>query len=984
MSASRVGSPFRAAAWSAATAFVALGALAIPWALRADAREARRTAQLATSLAEAAVARSDERLAACRRTTRLLAEQLAPGIAASGDLGAARSTLAALRRTFPETLRAAVIADGGGSVLAASESWREGSRPDWLTAPGSESGIFWQGGTERPRFVAREGILAPPGLAAPLWLATLWDAEEVIAALQDLSRTHPQVTWILEAGAEEPVLRWPPGRPDPDTPVVAVRELGRTGLRFRALLPRRSSRTLLGLLVTVAGALAAGGVAAALAATRGRMVSIIARRLGSAADGADASAHGPTGKAAPEIEAALSRLKHEADASRRREATVRAALERMRGGALLVTDAAGTVEFAVGETLKMLGMPAHDLTGKPLRRLLGGPGWDALLPALSRAGLEGEGATLEVEQVRPAGGAASLELTVTARDKGAGFVLMARDVSVVARVRRDLETAAARAQALVERLHDGVAVVQGGRILAANPAFATILGLAVAEVEGAPLKQFIAAGDVMMVLEHLRRASPAGETTALRLVRCDALEPRETLATLTALPGGDCLLVVRDMTEARRAERGLVQARGRLDATLAGITQGVLAVEPRDGMRVSFANPALEALTRVAPGPLLGLPEEEALRRLVGAGVLPPRFLEWAATAARGAGRPVRELFQAADGGTVLEVALSDLVIPRSGARGRIYAFHDVTVQAAAERRLHDERDRVQARGEALEETNRELARVNRDLAARTAELDQVNARLRKLDEMRAHLLANVTHELQTPLVSIRGYTEMILRGKIGPITPEQSRGLEISLRNIDRLIGLIDNLVDLSRGEEALPQLRLTTFGLKGLIEEVLDLMRERGARRAVSLGTAFSGEDVPLHADRDRIAQVLINLVENGIKFSREGGSVTIEVGEARRGFAHLQVRDTGPGIPPEDLERVFDRHYRAPDAEQAGIEGSGLGLAICRQILRLHGCTIRAGNAEGGGALVALTLPLAREGERPDSDGEVRRRASSATPR
>jgi PAS domain S-box-containing protein len=984
MIAWRARTPFGAAAVVAGIAFVALGAVTVPWALRVDSRETRRTDELATSLADAAVARSEERLAACRRTTRLLAEQLAPAIAAAGDPGAARSTLAALRRTFPETLRAAVIADGAGSVLAASESWREGSRPDWLTPAGSESGIYWQGGAASHRFVAREGILAPPGVAAPLWLATLWDAEEVIAALQDLSQTHPHATWLLEAGDQEVVLRWPAGRPDPDTPAVAVRDLGRTGLRYRVLLPRRSSWTFLGLLVAIAGALASGVVAATMAATRGRMVSAITRRLGSTAEGVDAPPSARGERTAPEIEAALARLRQEAEGSRRREATIRAALERVRGGALLVTDPAGTVEFVAGETSKVLGLASHDVTGRPLRRLLGGPAWDALLPALSRAGLEGEGATLEVEQARPAGGTVSLELTVTARDRAGGFVLMARDVTDAARLRHNLEVSAARARALVERLQDGVAVVRDGRIEAANAAFAAILGLSIPEVEGAPLKRFVAAPDVMMALDHLRRATPDGATTSLRLLRSDALDPRETLATLTALPGGECLLVVRDLTESRRAERRLEQARGRLDATLTGITQGVLAVEPRDGLRVSFANPALEALTRVRPDSLLGLPEEEALQRLVAAGALPARFLEWATTAARAASLPVRASFPAADGATVLEVAVSDLVIPRSAARGRIYAFHDVTAQAAAERHLHDERDRVQARGAVLEESNRELERVNRDLAARTAELDQVNARLRKLDEMRAQLLANVTHELQTPLVSIRGYTEMILRGKIGPITSEQSRGLEISLRNIDRLIGLIDNLVDLSRGDEALPQLHLTTFELKGLIDEVLDLMRERAARRAVRLGTMMSAGDVLLHADRDRIAQVLINLVENGIKFSEEGGTVAIEVGEARRGFAHLQVRDSGPGIPAEELERVFERHYRASEVQQAGIQGSGLGLAICRQILRLHGCTIRASNADGGGALLSFTLPLAREGERPDIDGEVRRRASSASPR
>jgi len=252
-----------------------------------------------------------------------------------------------------------------------------------------------------------------------------------------------------------------------------------------------------------------------------------------------------------------------------------------------------------------------------------------------------------------------------------------------------------------------------------------------------------------------------------------------------------------------------------------------------------------------------------------------------------------------------------------------------------------------------------------------------VNRRLKQLDEMRSNLLANVSHELQTPLVSIRGYTEMILKGKIGPVTPDQQRGLEISLKNIDRLIGLIDNLLEFSSAEGRLSELKLSTFRLRDLLDEVLVLMRESADRHKVSLHAAFPGGNPLIRGDRDQVGQVFVNLLSNGIKFNRDGGEVTVEVGAPRKGFARVIVRDTGGGIPREDLERIFERYYRAEGQE---VEGTGLGLSITRHILRMHGCTIQASLPDGGGSALSFTLPLAREGETPESSVAVRRRHST----
>ena len=130
-----------------------------------------------------------------------------------------------------------------------------------------------------------------------------------------------------------------------------------------------------------------------------------------------------------------------------------------------------------------------------------------------------------------------------------------------------------------------------------------------------------------------------------------------------------------------------------------------------------------------------------------------------------------------------------------------------------------------------------------------------------------------------------------------------------------------------------------------------------------AINLKAAYGAGRPVVRADRGQIHQALTNLVNNAIKFSPEGREVVVEVAPSERGFAQLIVRDSGPGIASEDLQRIFDRGYRAPGTTA---EGSGLGLYITHQILSLHGCSIRASSPAGGGAVFRFTLPLAREGK------------------
>ncbi len=274
----------------------------------------------------------------------------------------------------------------------------------------------------------------------------------------------------------------------------------------------------------------------------------------------------------------------------------------------------------------------------------------------------------------------------------------------------------------------------------------------------------------------------------------------------------------------------------------------------------------------------------------------------------------------------------------------------------------------MQARREILEQANREMERVNRDLEGRTEELNRVNRRLKQLDEMRSNLLANVSHELQTPLVSIRGYTEMILKERLGPISEEQRKGLSLSLKNIDRLISMIDNLMAFSRTDPILRELNLTRVELQPLIEEVVALLEEKITGKDLQVSVELERDGLAVRADRDTVLQVFLNLLSNAVKFSYRGGSIRISARQVGAGYVSASVRDRGVGIPEEDLGRVFERHYQVQRPSTKKSPGSGIGLAIVRDILRLHGCTIDVRSEEGRGSEFSFTLPLAPLSQAP----------------
>ncbi|HZI93088.1 MAG TPA: ATP-binding protein [Patescibacteria group bacterium] len=234
--------------------------------------------------------------------------------------------------------------------------------------------------------------------------------------------------------------------------------------------------------------------------------------------------------------------------------------------------------------------------------------------------------------------------------------------------------------------------------------------------------------------------------------------------------------------------------------------------------------------------------------------------------------------------------------------------------------------------------------------------------RLTMLESVRREFVADVSHELRTPLTTMKSFVETLLAGGIDD-KENNRRFLEIIRKNGDRMEAIIDDLTDLSLIETGSILLEPERLELAPLVKELLDSARPKAVGLQVSLVMEIP-RGVGIHADRRRLEQVLLNLLENGIKFNKPGGTVTVRAatnGDAP-GAVRIEIEDTGVGIPADSIERVFHRFYRVDRSRSRQMGGTGLGLSIVKHLVRLQGGTVRVESRLGEGSRFILEFPAA----------------------
>ncbi len=237
---------------------------------------------------------------------------------------------------------------------------------------------------------------------------------------------------------------------------------------------------------------------------------------------------------------------------------------------------------------------------------------------------------------------------------------------------------------------------------------------------------------------------------------------------------------------------------------------------------------------------------------------------------------------------------------------------------------------------------------------------DRLSGTLRMLEADRDRLrefVADVSHELRTPIAALRMYTELQRDGEVDEATRREF--LDRSLDQIQRLDWLSTNLLDLSRIDAGIYPLDMRTGDLRDPVQAVVQALSEAAVERGVALESTVPAEPVELRFDRERIVQLMTNLIGNAIKFTPRGGAISVRL-EERPSDVLLEVTDTGAGIPADELPHIFERFYRGTNTGEARASGSGLGLAIVRSIVEMHDGQIELASEVGKGTQVRIILP------------------------
>ena len=301
--------------------------------------------------------------------------------------------------------------------------------------------------------------------------------------------------------------------------------------------------------------------------------------------------------------------------------------------------------------------------------------------------------------------------------------------------------------------------------------------------------------------------------------------------------------------------------------------------------------------------------------------------------------------------------AVSGKILSEQGELTAVVTIlHDRT-EAIERERLYDQLKQASSALEAkVREATAELVRQNELLRRQAMQLEQASA-------LKSQFLANMSHEFRTPLNAILGYTSMLMKGVLGPLEGEQADGLGRVDSNAKHLLGIINDILDISRIEAGRMPLRLTEFRLADLVGEVLEEVEPIVARSTVQITAAINRRVPPLRSDRQKVKQIILNLLVNAVKFTPQG-TITVSAGyDARvRRFA-IAVTDTGVGIAPEDQQRIFEDFQQADSSPTRTHGGAGLGLAICRRLATMLGGDVRVVSKVGEGSTFTLVLPRRR---------------------
>lgn len=664
-------------------------------------------------------------------------------------------------------------------------------------------------------------------------------------------------------------------------------------------------------------------------------------------------------EAAVDLSLALGALSREDTRQRSEEIVLRfAAIVETTDDAILTKSLDGVITSWNPAAESMFGYPAAEIVGRSI---------DVLIPAdraeeepfiLGRVRRGERIEQFETVRVRKSGVSFPVSITVTPIWGNDDAVPGGRRILEVSKIVRDISarrTAEALAgteqrfaAGLIEAmpgiffLHDAA-----GRLLRWNRNFERVSGRSAEDIAQTPLLELFAVAERPLLARRIAEMFDRGEATVET-----TLTPRDAAPVPYFLTGKRIVLdgtplvvgVGVDIAERRRTEDTVKRSEERSRTTLDGMLEGCQLLGA--DWRYLYLNAAAALHNRRPNAELLGRTMPEA----------------WP-------GIEATDLF------ALLRRCMEERVAAHGETQFHFpdgsHAWFDVRAQPVPEGIFVLSID-ISDRREAEARLHELYGALERKVADRTRDLEAARERAEAADRIKSAFLATMSHELRTPLNSILGFTGIVLKGMAGPLAAEQAKQLGMVQGSARHLLALINDVLDISKIEAGQLEVRCAPFDLRASIERVAASVVPLAQKKGLTVQVDVAAGAEAIESDQRRVEQIVLNLLNNGLKFTDRGGvtlavdvldAMAVGLADAAGRVARIVVTDTGIGMKEEDLPRLFQPFQQLDSGLQRQHEGTGLGLAICRRLTGLLGGTIRAESAPGCGSVFTVLLPATR---------------------
>ncbi len=632
------------------------------------------------------------------------------------------------------------------------------------------------------------------------------------------------------------------------------------------------------------------------------------------------------------LELSLRSRLNEREARSRQRIEAALTVERNFVSAVLDTIGALVIVFDTAGRVVRFNRTCETISGRPVEEVVGLTLWDTLIPAEDRARsrlnfnrMRSGAFPFEYEDRWAArdGSTRLIQWTATALTDGhkdvAFIIATGIDITLQREAEQTLRESEARYRHLIEGSLGAVFTHSvDGRLLSLNSYGAENLGYAVHQMVGRPVTDFMTDGENGIFAEYLDTLLITGEAQGTfefnhRGGRTHMLAYRNRLLeSTTGEPYALCFAV--DITEKVLAEDRLLRLTQQSNSILDSVGDGIFGLD-LDAI-CTVCNPAAAQMLGYSAGEIetavLGRNLHTLSHHSYPDGRPYPAQDCFILNALK-TGKPVRvatEVFWRKDGSSFPVDYIACPIFREGEVTGIVVAFTDTTERAA-------------------------------------------------LDRMKDEFVSTVSHELRTPLTSMRASLGLLASGVLADRPDKQQQMLSIAIGNTDRLVNLVNDILELERIGSGKAELHYAEVEAHALMRRAADLLGASAAKAQIDF--EFDFERLTVWADADRLLQTVTNLISNALKFTPAGGTITLRTRRISDGEARLEVRDTGRGIPVDKLEHIFGRFQQVDASDSRTMGGTGLGLAICRTIVSQHGGRIWAESEPGEGSVFLVTLPI-----------------------